>query len=255
MEAQGPALPLMYTELAGWFHLITAPADYGEEADFYWKAIVAAARRPVATMLELGSGGGNNASHLKHRVAMTLVDLSAAMVRLSEQINPECEHLVGDMRTVQLNQLFDAVFIHDAIDYMATEPDLRAAVANAAHHVRPGGVVLLAPDHVADTFRESISEGGHTDGVRSVHYRERTWDPDPGDSTYLADYTYRLSEPGQADRRVEDRHVLGLFPRFTWLDALESAGLEPEVVIFKHSEVELPLEVFVATAPADDVGR
>jgi len=32
----------------------------------------------VATVLELGSGGGNNASYLKHRFAMTLVDRSPA---------------------------------------------------------------------------------------------------------------------------------------------------------------------------------
>ena len=30
----------MYTELADWFHLITAPEEYIEEADFYFNTIL-----------------------------------------------------------------------------------------------------------------------------------------------------------------------------------------------------------------------
>lgn len=48
---------------------------------------------------------------------MTLVDLSPEMLTTSCALNPECEHLPGDMRTVRLGRLFDAVFIHDAIIY------------------------------------------------------------------------------------------------------------------------------------------
>jgi shikimate kinase/SAM-dependent methyltransferase len=242
------ALPLMYTELAGWFHLVTNPADYEEEAAFYWQTMVATARRPIETILELGSGGGNNASHLKRYAQLTLVDLSPAMIKLSRTVNPECEHLVGDMRTLRLGRRFDAVFIHDAIDYMTTERDLRATVETAVHHLRSGGVVLLAPDHVVETFRPGTSEGGHSDGTRSLHYEERTWDPDPEDSTYLADYTYRLSQPGLPDRVVEDRHVLGLFPRAVWLAVIEEAGLAPGVVPFDHSEVDYTLEVLIGVA-------
>ena len=240
----------MYTELADWFHLVTDPADYREEAAFYWKAMQTAADGDIATVLELGSGGGNNASHLKQHADLTLVDISPAMLAVSERINPECEHLVGDMRTIRLHRTFDAVFIHDALDYLLSEPDVRRAVETAARHVNPGGVVVLAPDHVTDTFQPSTSEGGHDDGTRSLHYQERTWDPDPADRTYLADYTYRLSEPGRPDRVIEDRHELGLFPRTTWVDALTAAGLEAEVVPFDHSEVARTLEVFLGRAPS-----
>src|SRR5438309_421492 len=56
-------LPLLYTDLADWFYLVTAPEDYEEEAAVYRDALRDAARIPLATLLELGSGGGNNASH------------------------------------------------------------------------------------------------------------------------------------------------------------------------------------------------
>src|SRR5947199_313515 len=79
---------------------------------------------PVHEVLELGSGGGHNAVHLKARFTMTLVDLSAGMLDMSRRLNPECEHHQGDMRTVRLGRTFDAVFVHDAVDYMLTEDDL-----------------------------------------------------------------------------------------------------------------------------------
>ena len=45
------SLPRLYTDLAGWFHLLTAPEDYAEEADFYWGCLVDAAGRWAAQSL------------------------------------------------------------------------------------------------------------------------------------------------------------------------------------------------------------
>ena len=88
-------------------------------------------------VLELGSGGGNNAVHLKAGFDLTLVDLSAEMVAVSQPLNPECDHVVGDMRTVRLGRTFDAVFVHDAVAYMLTEDDLRAAMTRRSSTAVP----------------------------------------------------------------------------------------------------------------------
>ena len=120
-----PNTPRLYSELAPWYHLLTAPEDYAEEAEFYRNAIFSASDTSPETLLELGSGGGNNASHLKAHFQLTLVDLSPKMLKISQQLNPECEHIQGDMREIRLDRLFDAVFIHDAIMYMSSEADLQ----------------------------------------------------------------------------------------------------------------------------------
>ena len=121
-------LPLLYTELASWFHLLSDPADYLEEATFFQQVLSEAVDPPPRTMLELGSGAGSNAAHLKAHYQMTLTDLSAGMLALSRTLNPECEHIEGDMRTLRLGRLFDAVFVHDAIEYMVTLEELRQAL-------------------------------------------------------------------------------------------------------------------------------
>ena len=53
----------MYSDLAPWFHLLTHPSDYGDEAAFVTRVVDQAAEGPARTLLELGSGGGNNASY------------------------------------------------------------------------------------------------------------------------------------------------------------------------------------------------
>ena len=110
-----PGVPRFYGELAIWWPLISPLEDYEEEASFA-ATLLSSASIPVAEVLELGSGGGHNASYLKARFAMTLVDLSEEMLDVSRRLNPDCEHLAGDMRSVRLGRSFDAVFVHDAID-------------------------------------------------------------------------------------------------------------------------------------------
>ena len=104
-------------------------------------------------MLELGGGGGNLASHLKQRLQMTLSDVSPAMVQVSRALNPECEHIVGDMRDLRLRRTFDAVLVHDAISYMTTRHDLVRALETCTLHCRPGGALLLMPDCLRESFQ------------------------------------------------------------------------------------------------------
>ena len=243
--------PLLYGRLAAWWPLLSAPSDYAEEAAFYQRILEETGAEPLKTVLELGSGGGNNASHMKRRFRLTLVDASEGMLEVSRALNSECEHVRGDMRTVRLGREFDAVFVHDAIAYMTTEDDLRAAIVTAGVHCRPGGVAIFAPDHVRETFADYTSHGGHDapDG-RGLRYLMWCWDPDPADTTHRMDFAYLLREADGSVRLELDRHVVGLFPRATWLAALEEAGFtEVRVVPFEHSEVEEGLELFVARAP------
>jgi len=240
-----------YHELADWWPLLSAPAEYEEEAAFFQRILLERYEQPPKTLLELGSGGGNNASHLKARFDMVLVDLSTGMLEVSRSLNPECEHVEGDMRTIRLGRLFDCVFVHDAIDYMATETDLRRAIETAYVHCKPGGAALFVPDYVRENFRASTEHGG-CDGVdRSLRYLEWTWDPDPADSSYVADFSYLLRE-GDGSLRVEwERLIGGLFARGDWLRLLADVGFEPEVLPFDHSELEPGQhEVFACRRPS-----
>jgi len=224
-------LPRLYDDLASWFHLLTRPEDYSEEAEFATKILIEAATPRPRTLLELGSGGGNNAFHLKLHFQMTLTDLSGAMLEASRRINPECRHVQGDMRVLRLDGDFDAVFIHDAIGYMRSEDDLGAALQTARLHCRRGGVVLIMPDYVRETFRSGVGHGGHDGAGRGLRYFEWTFDPDPTDTTYTVDFVYLLREGNEPVRVVHDQHVNGVFERAVWVKHLNQAGFSSPQII------------------------
>jgi SAM-dependent methyltransferase len=243
-------VPKLYDELAAWWPLLSPPAGYAEEAAFYRDVLLRVCGEPCQTMLELGSGGGNNASHLKSRFSMVLVDPSSGMLAVSRVLNPECEHIQGDMRNVRLQRQFDCVFVHDAVVYMTTEADLRRAIETAYVHCRPGGAALFAPDHVRENFRPSTDHGGEDGADRALRYLEWTWDPDPADTTCAVDYAYVLRDQDGSVRVELDRHVEGLFARADWLRLLTEGGFEPRVVPFDHSELEPgQYEVFACRRP------
>jgi SAM-dependent methyltransferase len=243
------ALPRLYDDLAAWWPLLSNPDDYAAEAEFCWRCITEASRIPVRTMLELGSGGGNNASHLKARCELTLVDLSPAMLRVSRSLNPECEHVHGDMRDVRLGRRFDAVFVHDAVAYMLSEEDLAKAMETVWVHLKTGGAALFCPDYVTETFKPSTSHGGHDRMLRSLRYLEWVHEPAPGETLVTTDFAYVLQDKDGV--RVEyDRHVTGLFPRATWLRLLQAQGFA--AMIHEHAEPPVDSvthEVFVAARP------
>jgi SAM-dependent methyltransferase len=241
--------PRLYGDLASWFHLLTAPQEYEDEAELYRQLLVDAADRPIRTVLELGSGGGNNASHLKAHFAMTLTDLSPEMLAISRDLNPECEHIEGDMRTLRLGREFDAVFVHDAIDYMTTVEDLGAVIETAFVHCRAGGVALFVPDYVRERFEPRTSHGGNDAGDRGLRYLEWDWDPDPADDTYLVDFAYLLRD-GDRVTVEHDRHVCGVFPRDRWLDLFRDAGFRAEPRAVHHTEDDVSAEAFLAAKPA-----
>ena len=228
----------LYSELAGWWHLLSPPADYAEEAESYIRAIESLARREVREVLELGSGGGNNASFLAKRYAMTLTDLSEDMLAESRKLNPDAEHVLGDMRTIRLERTFDAVLIHDAIMYMTTEDDLAAAIGTAAAHVRPGGVALFVPDDTAETYEPDTSCEGHDEEGRAVRYLMWNQPLPLGATKTTVAFAIVMREDGKPTRSVLDEHEFGLFPRGTWLRLIEEAGLEPHALPYEHSEFD-----------------
>ena len=160
MMAGMPGEYRLYQELADWWPLISPPGEYAAEAA-YLAGLFTSADIEVRDVLDLGSGGGHVAVHLKDRLNLTLVNLSAGMLAVSRRLNPKCAHRQGDMRTVRLGRMFDAVLVHDAVNYVTDEDDLRQLIATAFAHCRPGGMAVFVPDYTAETSSRHGRRGEH----------------------------------------------------------------------------------------------
>lgn len=238
---------LLYSDLTSWYRLVDPLADHSDEAVAYQDGFDRVLGRRPATLLELGAGAGHNAFFLKRRFTCTLSDLSPQMQALSRDLNPDCEHVTEDMRSLRLGRTFDAVFVHDAVMYLTTEAELSAAIRTAFEHTAPGGAAIFAPDFVREAFREMTELIEGTDGDRAMRCVAWTWDPDPSDTTYVVDYAYLLRE-GQTVKAVHDPHVEGLFARATWLRLLSQAGYDVETIARPFDD-DVTDEIFLCRRP------
>ncbi|MFK7914496.1 MAG: methyltransferase domain-containing protein [Pseudomonadales bacterium] len=217
----------IYHDLVPWYRLLDPPEEHREEAEVYQAALLRTMSPPETAsrprLLELGSGAGHNALWLKAHFDCTLVDLSEPMLGLSRSLNPQCQHVQGDMRTARLERTFDALLIHDAIVYMCSEEDLLAALATAYEHLRPGGAAIFAPDCVRESFVEGIELNEADDGDRAMRCMYWTWDSDPDGCTYSVEYALLLRESGTV-QALHDHHQEGLFSISQWQRLLQQTG-------------------------------
>jgi SAM-dependent methyltransferase len=216
----------LYDELAEFWPQMSGPEEFKHEAALFTRVLKKATKPAPHTLLELGGGSGFVASHLKSRFKMTLVDLSPNMLAISRGLNPELEHLEGDIRTLRLRRTFDAVFVHDSIAHMLTQKDLKAAIKTAFVHCRPGGAALFVPDETRESFIPAADHGGQG----NLRYVQWTTDPDPRDTTILVDFGILIRDEHGEARVVHERQNHGLFARAVWLRLLRDVGFNPSIV-------------------------
>ena len=235
----------LYADLA-WTWPIVSPAEhYVEEAEDFCRAIRDYAQIEVKTLLDLGCGGGHNDHLLKSHFEVTGVDMSEAMLSLARRLNPGVTYLAGDMRTVRLGKTFDAITIADAIIYMLTEDDLRAAFETAFAHLKPGGVFCTYADELKETFRQNtVRSSAHTRDGAEITLFEQFYDPDPEDTTYEMTFVYLIRRGGKLEIET-DRHLAGLFSHDTWVRLMTDVGFEVNVV--EQEEFDAPM--FVGVRP------
>ncbi len=201
----------LYGDLAPWWPLISPPSEYVDEIPR-----LQAALGPPGRLLELGSGGGHVASHLL-QFDRTLVDLAEPMLAVSRELNPDCRHEQGDMRTIRLNERFDAVLVHDAVDYLLTEDDVEQMLDTAAEHLVDGGRLVIVPDDIADTFQPGTTSGGSDDAHgRAARFLEWVHELQPGETSVQVDYVFVLRERDGSVDVVHEQHECGLFTINQW---------------------------------------
>jgi len=219
-------MPRLYHELAHVWPLLSPPEDYAPEAACIERLLGQTLGEPRVDagldVLELGAGGGHTLYHLKARHRCVAVDIAEPMLEQCRKLNPEVQAVVGDMRDVSLEQDFDAVLIHDAIDYLVRPDDVLATLRNAHRHLGPGGILLAAPTYVTETFEpgEDADDGSEEGGWA---FACSLSDVDPVTQTFELCIT--MMPPG-SDEPIEDVHTCGLFDALQWEDWLNEAGFD-----------------------------
>lgn len=121
-------------------------------------------------LLDVGSGTGRDAGYLGGRgFVVTGLDVSVPMVEHAREKYPSAEFLVGDMRTFELDRVFDTVSCLDsALLYCHTNDELVAFLRRCHDHLRPGGLLVAE-------MRNGAFFLGNTELLDGVSTRNLCW--------------------------------------------------------------------------------
>ena len=215
---------LAYNDLAWTEHIIAPPDEYAKETEPLINAIKEHSVNEIEILLHLGCGAGGNDYIFKRYYQVTGIDISEKMLEIAQDLNPEATYHLGDMRTVELGELFDAVVAHESIDYMKTEDELFSAMMTAQKHLRPRGLFLVVAN-VAERFSpNNFVYSGSRDDIEITLFENNYIPPYTG-TTYEATLIYLIRRKGKLEIHT-DRHILGLFKLETWLDLLKKARFD-----------------------------
>lgn len=225
----------LYGDLAWTWPIISPPKDYIEESEHIKKLILQNSKIPVKTLFNLGCGGGHVDSVLKKYFKITGVDISEKMLKLAKKLNPQATYLHGDMRRIRLKKEFDAVLIHDSINYMLTKRDLKAAFKTAFVHLKPGGILCTFAEEYDKLKQNRVHFSTNKKNNIEITFIEHYYDPNPRDTTYEGTFIY-LIRISKNLTIYTDRHLGGIFKLSTWLRTLREVGFTVKVSKFTHSQ-------------------
>ncbi len=238
----------LYKDLSWLWPIISPPETYVDEGEILIEKIKEYGGDSAKTVLNMGCGGGHLDWVLKKAFEVTSIDISRDMMALAKKLNPEVEYLYGDMRTVRMGRLFDAVVLHDAVIHMINMDELKSAFRTAYEHLKSGGFVVTYveewPEHFVQN-RTAVSNH-EKDGIE-VTFIENNYDPDPSDSNYECTLVYLIRRQGRLEIET-DRMTLGIFPVADWIEAMQVAGFE--IFQTKYSLSKLP---DAASAPTENI--
>jgi len=142
---------LFGSEYADAYDHLYRDKDYVEECELIDRLLRTYGDGSVRSLLDLGCGTGNHALPLAERgYTVVGVDRSKAMLQSAEKkaasyhIDGKARFYEGDIRSFQLEQLFDASLMMFAVlGYQLENADVLAALRTARKHMRLGGLFIF----------------------------------------------------------------------------------------------------------------
>ncbi len=131
-----------FKDYANYYDLIYSDKDYEKEVDFI-EEIFKDTHKPKR-ILEVGCGTGSYTKILLERgYEITAVDISEEMLKIARK-KCACEFIKGDIKSVSINDKFDAcIAMFAVIGYITRNSEIIEALNNIRRHLKPNGIFIF----------------------------------------------------------------------------------------------------------------
>ena len=141
---------------------------------------------PPYRVLDAGCGTGRMAIELARRgVDIVGLDLDEVMLTQARKKAPHLDWRLGDLSSIELEQVFDAIVLAGNVMIYVTPGTEAATLANMAHHLKQGGLLVAAFELTLHAWTkltiESYDQLAKTAGLKKVA-RWSTWEQEPWDN-------------------------------------------------------------------------
>lgn len=213
----------MFHETARYYDRIYAFKDYAGEASKI-VAIVEEELRTGGRLLDVACGTGLHLERLKERFDAEGLDLSPELLAVARERNPDLPFHQGDMRSFELDGLYDVITcLFSSIGYMTTVDDLHRAIDRMAAHLVPGGLLIVEPWLTPDAWRANTVHALFIDEPELKIARINTSLTEGRVSVF--DLHHLIGTP-EGTRHVVEHHELGLYTIDEMTGAFAAAGLD-----------------------------
>jgi SAM-dependent methyltransferase len=214
----------MFTQTAAFYDRIYDFKDYQQESQQVIDLVDQHLRSGGNRLLDVACGTGRHLEYLARRFDVEGLDLSPELLEIARQRNPGVSLHQADMVDFDLGRAFDVITcLFSSIGYVKTLEALDRALSCMAHHLLPGGLLVVEPWFTPDAWRPHTVHALFIDEPELKIARVNTSFVQ-GRLSYF-DLHYLIGTPEGTEHLVE-HHELGLFETQELRDALARAGLE-----------------------------
>ncbi|NIM96472.1 MAG: methyltransferase domain-containing protein [Anaerolineales bacterium] len=199
----------MFSETARYYDKIYAQKDYQTEVERVRAIVNERLHSDGVRLLDVACGTGHHIQYLKENFLVEGLDINEELLEIAQQQNPEVSFHQADMVDFDLGKKYEVLTcLFSSIGYVKTLDNLNKAVASMAHHLVPGGLLIIEPWFTPDAWKPGTVHAMLIDEPELKIARLNTSFME-GRLSYF-DLHYLIATPQGTEHYVE-RHELGLF--------------------------------------------
>lgn len=212
----------MYTKSAQFYDVFFSSKDYAAEAE-QLHALLSELNPDARTLLDVACGTGRHLEHLRNYYQVEGLDLNPDLLEIARQRCPGVRFHQANMVDFRLDRDFDVITcLFSSISYVRTAENLERTISNMAHHLRPGGAMVIEPWFTPDSYWAGTIFARFVDEPELKAAMMVTNGLEEGIS--VRDISYMVGTP-EGIEHFDERHEMALFTHEEHLKALRKAGL------------------------------